>query len=113
MIVAGGIVMLIRPSLLLNTMSRYASNTWLQVLAVVARLVLGVALLGYAELSRFPHVLQVLGWLAIAAAIFLAVLPRDTFQRMIVRVLDLFSPYFRPGGIVAAAAGMFLMYSVS
>ncbi len=51
--------------------------------AVGVRIVLGAALIIAAPASMFPTVFTVLGWIAIAAAIGLAIIGRKGMQRMV------------------------------
>ena len=51
--------------------------------AVLVRLVFGVALLLAAPGSRYPLVLNLLGWLALAAAVGLAIMGRARLRRFI------------------------------
>jgi uncharacterized protein YjeT (DUF2065 family) len=113
LIIVIGVIMLAQPLLSIDMMKRYSESLSLQVLAVVVRLVLGVALVFYGDQSRYPLTLQALGCAAIAAAVFIAILPRDTFKQLITRMLDAFSAYIRIGGFCALVFGVFLTYAVS
>ncbi len=107
-----GATILVRPKLFVDLITRHIGSLSLQVLAVVIRLVLGVVLILYADQSRFPLTLQVLGCIAVAAAVLGAILPRDTFQKLISWALDKFSGYMRVGGVGALVFGGFLIYAV-
>ena len=111
--VLAGVVILVRPELFVDLLKRHIGSLFLQVLAVVVRLAIGILLILYADQSRFPLTLQVLGCIAVAAAVFGAILPRDTFQRLISWALDTFSGYMRVGGVGALVFGGFLIYAVA
>jgi hypothetical protein len=54
---------------------------------------------------------EVIGWLSIVAAIFLAVMGRRNFNRLMSWALSLSKPFGRVGGVLAVALGAFLIYS--
>ncbi|MBW2284657.1 MAG: hypothetical protein JRF65_08675, partial [Deltaproteobacteria bacterium] len=58
-----------------------------------------------------PTVIEVIGWISIAAAIFLAVMGRRNFTRLMSWALSLSKPFARVGGIFAVAFGAFLIYA--
>lgn len=62
---------LVRPQWLFDIAAPLLGRSWLMPLAVGIRIVLGVALLLVAEASAFPILFNVLGWIAIIAAIAL------------------------------------------
>ena len=90
----------------------HADSVLLHVLAVVLRIVLGFALLVYAPESRFPLVLEILGWVAIAAALVLALLPRARFRQLLIRVFDILGGFIRFAAVAAIAFAAFLTYAV-
>ena len=59
------------PDRLLKLVSGAMSQNWGLYVAVIVRLALGLALIIAAPGSRFPLIFQVLGWLAIIAAVVL------------------------------------------
>jgi hypothetical protein len=83
----------------------------LHILAVVVRLVLGALLIYQSNISKFPLVIEVIGWLSIVAAIFLAVMGRRNFNRLMSWALSLPKPLRHVGGVIAVAFGAFLIYA--
>ena len=83
----------------------------LQLLAVAVRLVIGALLIVQSDISKFPAVIEVIGWISIVAAIFLAVMGRRNFIRLMSWALSLSKPFGRVGGIFAVAFGAFLIYA--
>ena len=82
-------------------------------IAVTVRLVLGVALISVAPASLFPIVFQVLGLLAIVAAVALAVAGRERLRRFIVWWSERFSAsIIRLWLLFGLAFGAFLVYGV-
>lgn len=81
--------------------------------AVIVRVLLGVALILAAEESRFPVVFQALGWIAIFAAVIIAFLGRERLRRVIAW-FDRFSPTLvRVWLLLGIAFGGFLIYGVA
>lgn len=108
-----GLAILVRPVPFLALMKRYAHSLSLHWLAVVVRLILGAALLGYADQSGFPLTLKVLGWLSIAAAVILAIIPHRRFGDFVTWMLGRFSSHLRWGGAAAILFGAFLFHAAS
>ena len=84
----------------------------MQVFAVAVRIILGLALILYADQSKFPVILEVIGWLSLAAAVTIAVIPHAQFHRLISWVLDRFQGYVWIGALAAIGFGVFLVYAV-
>jgi len=108
-----GILGLIRPATLIGFISAAWQSRAGLYLAIILRLVLGVALIGAASGSRFPDALGILGIISIVAAL---VAPSLGFERLrafvqwwIARPLG----FIRAWALIAAVFGAFLVYAVS
>jgi len=106
-----GIVIVINPEVIFGFLRNNLDKLVLHILAVVIRLVLGALLIYQSNISKFPFVIEVIGWLSIVAAIFLAVMGRRNFNRLMSWALSLSKPFGRVGGILAVAFGAFLIYA--
>lgn len=106
-----GIVIVIKPEVIFGYLRNNLDKLSLHILAVLVRLVLGVLLIHQSIASKFPFVIEVIGWLSIVAAISLAVIGRRNFNRLMSWALSLSKPFGRVGGIVAVAFGAFLIYA--
>ena len=104
-----GIVILINPEVIFGFLRNNLDKLVLHILAAIIRLVLGVLLIYQANISRFPFVIEVIGWLSIVAAIFLTAMGRRNFNRLMAWALSLSKPFGRVGGILAVAFGTFLI----
>jgi hypothetical protein len=81
-------------------------------LAVVVRLLLGAALIIAAPDSRFPQVFEVLGWIAVIAAVAIVFMGRERLRRF-VALFQRFSPaIIRTWLIFGVAFGAFLVYGI-
>lgn len=108
----GGILMLLKPDVIFKLFAKHTDSVGLHVFAVVVRIFLGIALIVAALQSRFPVILQVLGWLSIITAFVLVVMGRARFKGLINWALCMRSPLKRLVGVIAVLFGMFLVYAV-
>lgn len=106
-----GIVIVINPEIIFGFLRKKLDKPELHILAVVVRLVLGVLLIYQSNVSRFPLVIEIIGWLPIVAAIFLGVMGRRNFKRLMAWALSLVKIFGRVGGALAVAFGSFLIYA--
>ncbi len=106
-----GIVIVINPEVIFGFLRNNLDKLELHILAIVVRLVLGVLLIYQSNVSKFPFVIEIIGWLSIVAAIFLAVIGRRNFNRLMSWALSFVKPFGRVGGVLAAAFGAFLIYA--
>ena len=106
-----GVIIIYNPEIIFGVIRDNLDKPGLQVVAVVLRLVLGILLVEYATVSRFPLVIEVLGWLSIAAALTFMLIGRTNFLKLMNWALTLLKPYGKIGGVFAAGFGAFLMWA--
>ena len=106
----GGVI-LVNPEIIFGFLSKHIDKMELQALAIVVRLALGLLLILQSGVSRYPLAIEIIGWLAIAAAVIFTVIGHNNFRRLMSWALSLTKPYGRIGGIVAAGFGAFLIYA--
>ena len=106
-----GIVIIINPEFIFGFLRKNLDNLVLHILAVVVRLVIGVLLIYQSNISKFPLVIEIIGWLSIVAAIIIAIMGRRNFNRLMSWALSLSKPLGRVGGVLAVAFGAFLIYA--
>jgi hypothetical protein len=106
-----GVVILINPEVIFGYLRSNLDKLVIHILAVVVRLIIGVLLINQSGLSKFPLVIEILGWLSIVAALSLAAMGRHNFHRLMSWALTFIKPYGRVGGVFAAAFGGFLIYA--
>jgi hypothetical protein len=112
-IAATGMLMLWKPAAMADFLRRHAGSTHLHQAAIGVRLVLGIVLIGYADQSRFPLLLGILGGLSIAAAVVIAVLPGHKFEQLVRWAIERFEGYMRPASIVVVVFGLILITAVA
>ncbi len=76
-----GIVIVINTEVIFGFLRNNLDKLELHILAIVVRLVLGVLLIYQSNVSKFPFVIEIIGWLTIVAAIFRAVIGRRNVNR--------------------------------
>ena len=111
LILLAGSIIVINPDLVFGLLSRHAGSLGLHVLAVVIRVIIGILLIVASSVSRFPLVIEIIGWLSIAAAAVFALIGRRNFLRLMNWALSLAKPYGRIGGMIAIGFGGFLIYA--
>jgi hypothetical protein len=106
-----GLIIVFDSEIIFGLLRKNLERVSLQVLAVGIRLVLGILLVRYADESKYPTIVEVLGWLSIAAAATFTVIGRQRFLSLMTWALSLLKPYGRIGGVFAMAFGGFLVHA--
>lgn len=107
-----GMLMLLQPRLVLDTMYSFTDEKWLQVVSATLRLVLGSVLLVCAEQTRFPLALQLIGSGTLIAGMGITLMPAMTFNRWLATALRFFRPFARIGSLLLIGFGVFLVYAM-
>ena len=108
---SGGIVALMRPQVIFGFLHKNIDKPVIRLTAIIVRLVLGALLIGQARLSKFPVAIELIGWLAIVAAIFLIAIGRTNFNRLVRWALSVQKPLGCVGGVLAIIIGVFIIYA--
>lgn len=111
LILCSGVVLMVTPSVVFGFMERRDDSAWLYAFAIVVRVLLGLLLIVLADNSRFPLVMVVLGWLFLAAAVFLQALGLKRFTRFMRWLMPKVKPWARWVGPFAVVFGAFLVYA--
>jgi len=108
-----GLVILFNPEIVFGLLRKNADQLSLHIIAVVIRLALGICLIEQAEISIYPLVIEVLGWLSIVAALTFGVIGRKRYKQLMHWALSdsLITRFGRFGGLLAAGFGAFLVYA--
>ncbi len=106
-----GISIIVNPDSVIKLIKDNSEKLMLQILAVVVRLVLGTLLLYYSGISKYPFIIEILGWLFIAAAVFIIAIGPSKFKKMVTWALSLAKHYGRAAGVLAVCFGVFLIYA--
>ena len=101
------------PEKLVKLVAGAMNQEWGIYLAVLVRLLLGLALIIAAPDSRFPLIFQALGWIAIVAAAVLAFMGRERIRRLVAWFERFSPPIIRVWLLFGMAFGGFLIFGVS
>lgn len=111
LITLAGLVLIIKPDVIIGLLDQHRKNGWLHRAAIIVRILLAMLLIPLAGLSRYPMVIEILGWLSLIAAILLITMGRHNFKRLMTWVVSIAKPYGRIGGLLSAAFGVFLIHA--
>jgi len=110
--IVAGIIIVINPESVFGLMRRKLESLGLHILAVVVRIIIGVALIMCAAESKYPTGILILGWISIVAASVLGIMGRTNFRRLMSWALNLKPSFGRIGGFLAILFGGFLIHAV-
>lgn len=106
-----GIIIALNPEFIFGFLQKQLGKVELHILNVAVRVVFGVLLISQSSISKFPFVIETIGWFCIAIAIILTLMGREKFNRLISWALSLLETYSRVGGVLVITFGAFLMYA--
>ena len=107
-----GVIIVISPETVFGLIRKHMASMGMHVLAGVARIVLGAALILCAAETNLPAAIEVIGWITLVAALVLAIMGRTNFKRLMAWALGIPSTFRRIGGLLALLFGGFLVYAV-
>ena len=77
-----GIIIAIQPKVIIGFLRKRLGNLKLHIFAVVIRLILGFMLIAQSDESKYPLIIEIIGWLSLIAAFTLAAIGRRSFHRL-------------------------------
>ena len=110
--IVAGIIIVINPETVFGLIRRNSGSLGLHVLAVVIRIIIGVALIMCATESKYPTTILIIGWISIVAASVLGIMGRTNFMRLMSWALSVAPSFGRIGGSLAILFGGFLIHAV-
>lgn len=111
-LIAMGAIILVKPRAVFDLLERHKRAPTLQIIAVVVRVLLGVALIVAAPSSKFPFTLVVIGWVAVFAGVFVAAMGRTRFIQLMDWATKVLPKNAIMIGVIAIMLGSFLAYAV-
>ena len=111
--IVAGIIIVINPETVFGLLRRKLESLGLHILAVIVRIIIGVALIMCAAGSKYPTAILILGWISIVAASVLVIMGRNNFRRLMSWALSLKPSIGRIGGFLAILFGSFLIHAVA
>ncbi len=101
------------PDRLTKLVMRVVDRDWGIYFAVVVRLLMGAALIVAAPVSRFPLIFEILGWIAIVAAVALILIGRERLAALAAWFLRCPAWLIRLWLLFGMAFGGFLIYGIT
>lgn len=111
-LVVVGVLILAKPNAVFGLLERHKHTLMLHVVAVVVRVILGVALVVVAPAAKFPLTLTIIGWVAIFAGVLVAGMGRSRFTRLMDWATKVLPKNAIALGVAAILLGSFLAYAV-
>lgn len=105
------ISMVANPQRWSRSIVRFSKWRWFHPFEIASRLLFGLLCVLAADTTRYPRLLNGLGYLLIAVAAGLVLLPPSAHRKFAVWSADRFVSVFRPAGLVTAMFGIFLVYA--
>lgn len=112
LIIFMGGVMIYRPKAIPDMARLYIDDTAFQVYASVGRILLGIALVVYADHSRLPVLVTILGTASLLSGIAFLFMPAEKFRDFIRTMLTKVDDFGIVPGIVVTIVGLILLYAV-
>ena len=106
-----GIVMMVRHPVVMDFLESNSDKTWVYASAIVVRALLGWIMIQQSIHSQFPLTIEIFGWLILFAALFLLLLGRSRFTRLIRWLMTKLRQLSRLAGLFALVFGAFLVYA--
>jgi hypothetical protein len=111
LITLAGLYMAVQPARFIDRIESLGDRTWVYAAAIGVRAVLGLILVQQAMNSKFPLIIEILGWISLAAAALLAMLGRRRFTRLMLWITARARPIAPVGGVFAVLFGAFLVFA--
>ena len=106
-----GFLMLIKPKVARSTLRKAASTNFINYAEITIRLMIGIALIIYADFSKFPEGFNVFGWFLAITSLILYVVPRHMHHAFSMKSADILRPiYFQLVSPFAFLFGGLIIY---
>ena len=113
LMIAISLVMVAKPDACGRFIVRFSRMRYMHPFEIITRLGFGLLFIRYAEQSKFPLPIKIMGYLFLAVGVGLMFTPPSYHERFAVWSVEKFSKYFRPAGLVSLTFGVFLIYAAN
>lgn len=110
-LLVAGLVLLAKPATFSGFLARYRQAMPLYVSAIIVRFAIGLFFIAAASSSQYPMAVNVLGYIAVTAALVLAMVGHLRFTRMLEWVTELPDIALRGISLLALALGVFVVHA--
>jgi len=102
-----------RPEQALVLLGKFASTTRINLTELSLRMIAGAAFVVYAGSSRFPLILEIIGWFLVASAVILLLTPRHLHSKFAVFWSEKLTPLqARSVAPISVVAAGLLLYAI-
>lgn len=109
-----GFIMLFYPKKARNTLRKAGSTNFINYAEITIRLILAIALIASAELTKSPYVFKIFGWIMGVTSLLLYFVPRKIHHRFSMKSADILKPiYFQLISPLAFLFGGLIIYNVN
>jgi len=109
-----GFVMLFNPNKAKNTLRKAGSTNFINYSEITIRLIPAMALIVYANTSKFPESFKIFGWIMLITSIVLYAIPRKTHHKFSMKSADYLKPiYFQLISTFAFLFGGLILFNVN
>jgi len=103
--------MIVKPEAWVQIVLRFVRMPYMHPIEIIIRLGFGLLFIQFAEHSKFPLVIKIVGYVLLAVGIGLMLMPPSFHRRLALWAVEKVSKYFRPAGFFSLAFGVFLIYA--
>ncbi len=112
-IITAGVIMLFKPLKAREILRKAGSTNLINYGEITIRLLIAIAIILYADLSKYPDALNILGWFMLVTALILYVVPRKLHHYFSLQCAEILKPlYFRLLSPFSFLFGSVVIYSV-
>ena len=105
------VVMIINPGYWARGIVTFSQAAWFHPFEILSRLAFGAIFINFADQTRYPTLVSVIGYLLVAVGVGLSLTPPSKHRQFAVWSAKKFKPFFRPSGAASLVFGMFLIYA--
>ena len=112
-IIGVGLLMLFAPGKARESLKKMASTNFINYAEMILRMFTAIALILFAENSRFPEFIKIFGWMMFITTLILIIVPRKMHHSFALKCADVLDPlYLRLISPFAFVLGSFFIYNV-
>lgn len=107
-----GFVMLFNPNKARTTLRKAGSTNIINYAEITIRLIPAIALIVYADFSKFPEAFEIFGWIMLLTSLVIYVIPRKMHHTFSMKSADILKPiYFQIISPFAFMLGGLIIYN--
>lgn len=89
-----GFVMFINPKKARVTLRKAGSTNFINYVEITIRLIPAIALILYADFSKFPEAFEIFGWIMLITSLILYAVPRKIHHKFSMKSADILKPIY-------------------